>query len=65
MSYEFISIYGADVCIEYGNDGVWQDDYLYIYAPGSTVSDENVSRIIEYVYSEGFIQDRRIEWILL
>jgi len=37
----------------------WKDDKVYIYDSLGDVSEKEVSLIIDYLYNEGFILDRR------
>ena len=39
----------------------WTKDKVYIYDPQLQVSEKEVAQIIEYLYSEGFIEDRRTQ----
>ncbi len=39
----------------------WTKDKVYIYDPQLQVSEEEAAQIIEYLYSEGFIEDRRTQ----
>tara|TARA_Y100000592_G_scaffold93984_1_gene158060 strand:+ start:5635 stop:5838 length:204 start_codon:yes stop_codon:yes gene_type:complete len=37
----------------------WTKDKVYIYDPQLQVTEEEKNQIIDYLYSEGFIEDRR------
>ena len=37
----------------------WTKDRVYIYDPQLQVTEEEKNQIIDYLYSEGFIEDRR------
>ena len=39
----------------------WTKDKVYIYDPQLQVTEEVKNQIIDYLYSEGFIEDRRIK----
>lgn len=39
----------------------WTKDKVYIYDPQLEVTEEERSQIIDYLYSEGFIEDRRTQ----
>jgi hypothetical protein len=39
----------------------WTKDKVYIYDPQLQVTEEERSQIIDYLYSEGFIEDRRTQ----
>ena len=39
----------------------WTKDKVYIYDPQLQVTEEEKNQIIDYLYSEGFIEDRRIK----
>ena len=37
----------------------WRNDRVYIFDPQLLLSEEEVASIIEYLYAEGFIDDRQ------
>tara|TARA_Y100001938_G_scaffold59831_1_gene83501 strand:+ start:202 stop:405 length:204 start_codon:yes stop_codon:yes gene_type:complete len=39
----------------------WTKDKVYIYDPQLQVTEEEKNKIIDYLYSEGFIEDRRTQ----
>ena len=39
--------------------GHWMSEKIYIYDALSDASEKEISMMIEYLYNEGFIQDRR------
>ena len=39
----------------------WTKDKVYIYDPQLKISEKEVNQIIEYLHSEGFIEDRRTQ----
>ena len=39
--------------------GYWKHDKIYIHDPLGDISEKEVTVVKEYLYSEGFIQDRR------
>jgi len=43
----------------YTSSESWTKDRVYIYDPQLQVTREEENQIIDYLYSEGFIEDRR------
>ena len=39
--------------------GYWKNDKILIYDPCKRIKDSDIIYIIEYLYCEGFVQDRR------
>ena len=39
--------------------GYWENDKILIFDPYRRIKESDISYIIEYLYREGFIQDRR------
>ncbi len=53
-----LNVYGVDLEVVYHD--AWYDDRIIFYSdPGDTKYD-----IIQYLYNEGFIQDRRTPYII-
>ena len=46
-------------------EGDWRNEKIYIYDGIGDASEEEVALVIEYLYSEGFIQDRKTEHTVL
>ena len=47
--------------IHYPN-GYWKNKRVYIYDPNQKVERDDISNIIQYMYDEGFLEDRRTEY---
>jgi len=61
-----LMILGLLVEITRGKIGKWQEDKLSIRAPkNKKILEENVLPIVEYLYNEGFISDRRIDYEII
>ncbi len=45
----------------YTSSQSWTKDKVYIYDPQLEVTEEEKNKIIDYLYSEGFIEDRRTQ----
>jgi hypothetical protein len=45
----------------YSSPENWTKDKVYIYDPQLQVTEDEKNQIIDYLYSEGFIEDRRIQ----
>ncbi len=43
------------------SEGHWTNEKIYIYDALSDASEKEITMMIEYLYNEGFIQDRRTE----
>ena len=55
-----INVYGVDVELYYNSDKVWHDDKIIFY----TDPQDKKRAIIQYLYNEGFIQDRRTPYTI-
>ena len=58
---ERLAINGVVVEIHYDKTGNWKKDKVYIYDCTEELLDEESDSMIEYLYEEGFIMDRRTE----
>ena len=47
------------------NDGFWKHDTVFIYNNKKTISDREIGVILDYLYNEGFIKDRRTKYEIL
>ncbi len=45
----------------YSSPENWTKDKVYIYDPQLQVTEDEKNQIIDYLYAEGFIEDRRIQ----
>ena len=54
-----LKLTNRDVEIYHSPDKNWQADKIYIFDPNSQVTGKEKKQIIEYLYLEGFIEDRR------
>ena len=45
----------------YSSPENWTKDKVYIYDPQLQVTEDEKNQIIDYLYSEGFIEDRRTQ----
>ena len=65
-----ININGVDVEVRYDEEnlsclvpGFWQHDKIIIFVPDNTgISGVTVREIIQYLFDEGFVKDRRTPW---
>jgi len=60
MNQQDLIINNTSVVLNTGEEGRWMEDNLIILK--NDASEEDISFIINYLYDEGFIQDRRIEY---
>jgi len=60
MKQQDLVINNISVLLNTDEDGVWVDDFLIILKKDST--EEEIANIINYLYEEGFICDRRIKY---
>ena len=51
--------------IHYDKTGNWRKDKIYIWDCEEVLPEENANQIINYLYEEGFIMDRRLELIVV
>ena len=42
--------------------GYWKNKTVCIYDPNQKVERDDISNIIQYMYDEGFLEDRRTEY---
>ena len=54
------NVYGVDLEIYHHPDKMWHDDRIIFY----TDPEDNKRDIIQYLYNEGFIQDRRTPYTI-
>ena len=47
------------------NDDYWKHDTVFIYNNKKAISKKEIAAIINYLYSEGFIKDRRTKYEIL
>jgi len=47
------------------NDGNWLHDTVFVYNNKKTISKKEIAVILDYLYNEGFIQDRRTKYEIL
>lgn len=50
--------------VKYPKDD-WRGEKVYIYDGLGDSSEEEIKQVIDYIYSEGFIQDRRTDHVIL
>ena len=62
---EKIILNGLQVEIFFDKTGDWKKDKVYIYDCKEALTDEEAIRMICYLYDEGFIMDRRIEFVIV
>ena len=56
-----LNIHGIDLEVRKHSDGFWGNDKVILYSdPG-----EATREILQYLYNEGFIQDRRTPYVIL
>jgi len=44
------------------NDGNWRHDSVFIYNNTKCIAEKEIEIIIEYLFNEGFIKDRRTQY---
>lgn len=45
-------------------DGFWKHDTIFIYNESKCISEAEIITIIDYLYEEGFIKDRRTKYFI-
>jgi len=45
-------------------DGYWKHDTIFIWNTSKCISEKEAKSIIQYLYDEGFISDRRTKWFI-
>ena len=51
--------------LHYDKMGNWKNDKIYIYDCTEELSDIEAEAMVDYLYSEGFILDRRIKMTIV
>ena len=63
---EYIDVLGFKVVICYDKRGNWKrDKIIFRQDPDQTIEEREALSVIQYLYDEGFIVDRRIEYQVL
>ena len=57
-----LKIHDASVEVFLCDDGYWKHDSVFIYS--RIISNSQVSLIMDYLLTEGFIQDRRTRYFI-
>ena len=57
-----LKIHETSVKISLHDSGRWTDDKVLIYEKNITITETLVSSIIQYLYDEGYIVDRRTKY---
>ena len=57
---DLVFLNGLPIEIKKSKSGFWQDDLVIIHDPlGGQITEDEVLVLIEYLYEEGFIEDRK------
>ena len=51
--------------VHQSDDGNWQNDTIFIYSNDKIVEKKQIYAILQYLYDEGYIQDRRTKYIIV
>jgi len=46
------------------DDGYWKHDTIFIWNTSKCISEREVKKIVQYLYDEGFIKDRRTKFYI-
>ena len=46
------------------NDGNWRHDSVFIYNDTKVISEKEVDALMQYLFDEGFIKDRRTKYYI-
>ena len=46
------------------DDGIWRHDTVFIYNDSKCIAEKEIETIIEYLFNEGFIKDRRTKYYI-
>ena len=60
MKQQDMVINNIPIVINTNEEGVWMEDFLVVLKPDAT--EKEVKDIINYLFAEGFIWDRRIKY---
>ena len=60
MKQEDLVVSGIPIVINTNEDGVWMEDSLIFLKPD--VTEKEIRHVINYLYEEGLVVDRRIQY---
>tara|TARA_Y100000310_G_C20068275_1_gene528142 strand:- start:118 stop:348 length:231 start_codon:yes stop_codon:yes gene_type:complete len=52
----------VEVCL--CEDGFWKHDTVFIYNDSKCIAEREIKTIMQYLYDEGFIRDRRTKYFI-
>lgn len=55
---------GVPVEIHPCNDGDWRHDTVFLYNVNKIITKAEIYTIMQYLYDEGYIQDRRTKYMI-
>ena len=55
---------GIPVQVHPCEDGNWRHDTIFLYNTQKIITKAEIMTIIQYLYDEGYIQDRRTKYII-
>lgn len=62
---QLVTVNGFNAEVKSSRDSNWRDDTVIIHNAAGCISDEDITKIIEYLYAESFIQDRRTKYFIV
>ena len=63
---EHIDVLGFSIAICYDKTGNWKRDKVILYQhPDQLIEERDALNVIQYLYNEGFIVDRRVAYQVL
>jgi len=65
MDIDKLILNGISVEVHHDKTGSWKKDKIYIYDCTEELPEEEAQRMVDYLYQEGFIMDRRTEMTIV
>jgi len=62
---QLVTVNGFAAEIKSSEDCNWEEDTVIIHNAVGCISDKDIAKIIEYLYAESFIQDRRTKYFIV
>ena len=61
MEEQTLLVDGYPIVVRYGEKGCWKHDLVEIYDALDDLNNPHIASLVNYIYEEGYIVDRRIQ----
>ena len=62
---QLVKVNGFTAEVKTAESSHWKDETVIIHNAVGCISDEDIAKIMEYLYAESFIQDRRTKYFIV